>query len=82
MVIPHYDTAREIADYFNSPAFRPPQTAEMLAVIMQELMQRGEPATDQAMIASVLKRLEREVDAATLRGYRALLAQLLRQQQD
>ncbi|PKH21294.1 hypothetical protein CIG19_15920 [Enterobacterales bacterium CwR94] len=69
--------ARAIADYFNSPAFHAPQTTDLLAAIMQELMQHGQPATNKAIIASVLSRLEGEMDQSMLQGYRNLLAEIM-----
>ncbi|MFC0140138.1 biofilm development regulator YmgB/AriR family protein [Erwinia mallotivora] len=75
----HYEVsaARAITDYFNSPAFHAPKEAELLAVVTRELMQSGKPASHKAIIASVISRLESEVDEALLQGYRNLLSQLL-----
>ncbi|WP_380181828.1 biofilm development regulator YmgB/AriR family protein [Kalamiella sp. sgz302252] len=67
----------EITAYFNSPAFNAPKESELLAAIMTELMRYGRPATNKALIASVIKRLEGEPDEARLQGYRNLLKLLL-----
>ncbi|QHM70087.1 biofilm development regulator YmgB/AriR family protein [Mixta intestinalis] len=69
---------REITDYFNSPAWHAPKEAELLAVIMMELMQSGKPTTDKALIASVIKKLDLEREENVLQGYRNVLAQLMK----
>jgi len=68
---------RAITDYFNSPAFHAPAEGELLAVIMNELLRSGRPATRKAIISSVIARLEGEADEALLQGYRNLLYRLL-----
>ncbi|MFS2222382.1 biofilm development regulator YmgB/AriR family protein [Pantoea sp. B65] len=68
---------REITEYFNSPAWHAPREAELLAAVMTELMQSGKPATSKAIIASVISKLEHEVDETLLQGYRNVLAQLM-----
>ncbi|WNN45319.1 MULTISPECIES: biofilm development regulator YmgB/AriR family protein [Winslowiella] len=77
-----YGAGREITEYFNSPAWHAPREAELLAAIMTELMQAGKPATSKAIIASVIGRLEREVDEAMLQGYRNVLAQIMDEQRE
>jgi len=69
--------SRDIVDYFNSPAWNAPQASELLAVILRELMEAGQPATNKAVIARVIQRLEVEGDARRLETYRQLLAQLM-----
>ncbi|HAB23641.1 MAG TPA: hypothetical protein DCE30_02525, partial [Pantoea sp.] len=54
-----------------------PQESDLLAVILRELMEAGEPATNKAVIARVIERLEVEGDARRLENYRQLLAQLM-----
>lgn len=44
---------------------------------MRELMDDGQPATNKAVIARVITRLEVEGDEQRLQSYRNLLAQLL-----
>lgn len=75
----HYSVGagRAITDYFNSPAFHAPKECELLAAILTELMRRGRPTTNKVIIASVISKLEGEVDEALLQGYRNLLTQLL-----
>ncbi|WP_158783372.1 biofilm development regulator YmgB/AriR family protein [Pantoea sp. BAV 3049] len=68
---------RAITDYFNSPAFHAPKESELLAAILTELMRSGRPTTSKVILASVISKLEGEVDEATLQGYRNLLTQLL-----
>lgn len=68
---------REITEYFNSPAFNAPKESELLAAIMTELMRNGRPTTSKAIIATVIARLEGEIDETQLQGYRNLLTQLL-----
>lgn len=68
---------RAITDYFNSPAFHAPKESELLAAIMTEMMRSGRPTTTKAIIASVIAKLEGEVDENKLQGYRNLLTQLL-----
>lgn len=77
-----YGAGREITEYFNSPTWHAPREAELLAAIMNELMQAGKPATSKAIIASVIGRLEREVDEAMLQGYRNVLAQIMDEQRE
>lgn len=72
---------RAITDYFNSPAYHAPKEGEMLAAIMMELMRAGRPTTSKVIIASVISKLEGEVDEALLQGYRNLLAQLLEEKE-
>lgn len=67
---------RAITDYFNSPAFQAPRESELLEAIMMELMQNGKPLSNDAIIASVIARLEGEADEALLQGYRNLLTQI------
>ncbi|MBM7342901.1 biofilm development regulator YmgB/AriR family protein [Pantoea coffeiphila] len=67
---------RAITDYFNSPAFQAPRESELLEAIMMELMQNGKPLSNDAIIASVIARLEGEADEAILQGYRNLLTQI------
>lgn len=74
----HPDSAsRAITDYFNSPDWHAPHEGDLLAAIMRELMDDGQPATSKAIIARVIARLEFEVDEQQLQRYRYLLAQLL-----
>ncbi|MBU6516461.1 hypothetical protein KOL70_00405 [Pantoea sp. B270] len=74
----HHDSAsRAITDYFNSPAWHAPHESDLLAAIMRELMDDGQPATNKAVIARVINRLEVEGDEQRLQSYRNLLAQLL-----
>lgn len=73
---------RAITDYFNSPAWHAPREAELLAAVMTELMQAGQPTTSKAIIASVISKLEHEVDEAMLQGYRNVLAQLLEEKEE
>jgi hypothetical protein len=49
----------------------------MLAAIMRELMDDGQPATSKAIIARVIDKLEFEGDEQQLQSYRNLLAKLL-----
>ena len=69
--------SRAITDYFNSPAWHAPHESDLLAAIMRELMDDGQPATNKAVIARVITRLEVEGDEQRLQSYRNLLAQLL-----
>jgi len=69
--------SRAITDYFNSPAWHAPHESDLLAAIMRELMDDGQPATSKAVIARVIARLEFEGDDQRLQSYRNLLAQLL-----
>ena len=69
--------SRAIVDYFNSPAWNAPQESDLLAVILRALTVAGEPATNIAVIARVLERLEMEGDTRRLENYRQLLAQLM-----
>lgn len=75
----HYASGagRAITDYFNSPAFNAPKESELLAAILTELMRNGRPTTSKVIIASVVSKLDGEVDEAMLQGYRNLLTQLL-----
>jgi len=74
----HHDSpSRAITDYFNSPAWHAPHESDLLAAIMRELMDDGQPATNKAVIARVITRLEVEGDEQRLQSYRNLLAQLL-----
>lgn len=69
--------SRAISDYFNSPDWRIPPESDLLAVILREIMEAGEPATNKALIARVLDKLEVEGDETQLQRYRTLLAQLI-----
>ncbi|WP_337030218.1 biofilm development regulator YmgB/AriR family protein [Pantoea agglomerans] len=71
--------SRAISDYFNSPDWRIPPESDLLAVILREIMEAGEPATNKALIARVIDKLEVEVegDETQLQRYRTLLAQLI-----
>ncbi|WP_428945372.1 biofilm development regulator YmgB/AriR family protein [Pantoea sp. FN060301] len=73
---------RAITDYFNSPAFHGPKESELLAAIMTEVMRSRRPRSSKAMIASVIAKLEGEVDEVRLQGYRNLLTQLLEENND
>ena len=68
---------RAISDYFNSPDWRIPPESDLLAVILREIMEAGEPATNKALIARVIDKLEVEGDETQLQRYRTLLAQLI-----
>lgn len=67
---------RAITDYFNSSAFHVPKESELLETIMTELMQCGQPPSNDAIIASVMARLEGESDGVRLQKYRLLLTQI------
>jgi len=69
--------SRAISDYFNSPDWRIPPESDLLAVILREIMEAGEPATNKALIARVIDKLEVEGDETQLLRYRTLLAQLI-----
>lgn len=69
--------SRAISDYFNSPDWRIPPESDLLAVILREIMEAGEPATNKALIARVIDKLEVEGDETQLQSYRTLLAQLI-----
>jgi hypothetical protein len=69
--------SRAISDYFNSPDWRIPPESDLLAVILREIMEAGEPATNKAIIARVIDQLEVEGDETQLQRYRTLLAQLI-----
>jgi len=69
--------SRAISDYFNSPDWRIPPESDLLAVILREIMEAGEPATNKAIIARVIDKLEVEGDETQLQRYRTLLAQLI-----
>lgn len=69
--------SRAISDYFNSPDWRIPPESDLLAVILREIMEAGEPATNKALIARVIDKLEVEGDEKQLQRYRTLLAQLI-----
>jgi len=71
---------RAITDYFNSPAFSAPKESELLAAIMTELMRSGRRGTSNALIATVIARLEGETDEVRLQSYRSLLKQLLEEE--
>lgn len=73
---------RAITEYFNSPAFHAPKESELLAAILTELMRRGRPAHSKVIIATVIAKLEGEVDEALLQGYRNLLTQLLEEKEE
>ena len=79
----HYSpgAGRAIIDYFNSPAFHAPKESELLAAIMTELMRSGRPTHSKVIIATVIAKLEGEVDEAMLQGYRNLLTQLLEEKE-
>ena len=79
----HYSPSagRAITDYFNSPAFHAPKESELLAAIMTELMRSGRPTHSKVIIATVIAKLEGEVDEALLQGYRNLLTQLLEEKE-
>ncbi|WP_343464931.1 biofilm development regulator YmgB/AriR family protein [Pantoea sp.] len=70
-------TSRAITDYFNSPAWQGPHESDLLAAIMRELMDDGQSATGNAIIARIMARMEREGDEQQLQNYRQLLALLL-----
>lgn len=72
--------SRAISDYFNSPDWRIPPESDLLAVILREIMEAGEPATNKALIARVIDKLEVEGDETQLQRYRTLLAQLIDKQ--
>ncbi|HBZ17636.1 biofilm development regulator YmgB/AriR family protein [Pantoea sp. NPDC088449] len=69
--------SRAITDYFNSPAWHAPHESDLLAAIMREMMDEGQPATSKAIIARVIDKLEFAGDEQQLQSYRALLAKLL-----
>ncbi|MEN4703440.1 biofilm development regulator YmgB/AriR family protein [Pantoea agglomerans] len=69
--------SRAISDYFNSPDWRIPPESDLLAVILREIMEAGEPASNKALIARVIDKLEVEGDETQLQRYRTLLAQLI-----
>lgn len=69
--------SRAISDYFNSPDWRIPPESDLLAVILREIMEAGEPATNKALIARVIDKLEVEGDETQLQRYRTLLTQLI-----
>ncbi|WP_337007976.1 biofilm development regulator YmgB/AriR family protein [Pantoea sp. AS142] len=69
--------SRAINDYFNSPNWRLPPESDLLAVILREIMEAGEPATNKAIIARVIDKLKVEGDETQLQRYRTLLAQLI-----
>jgi len=69
--------SRAITDYFNTPAWHLPHESDLLAAIMRELMEDGQPATSKAVVARVIEKLEFEGDEQRLQSYRALLTQLL-----
>ncbi|MHA6310362.1 MULTISPECIES: biofilm development regulator YmgB/AriR family protein [Pantoea] len=72
--------SRAITDYFNSPDWRVPPESDLLAVILRELMETGQPATTKAIVARVIDKLEVEGDETRLQNYRTLLAQLIETQ--
>lgn len=72
--------SRAITDYFNSPDWRVPPESDLLAVILRELMETGQPATTKAIVARVIEKLEVEGDETRLQNYRTLLAQLIETQ--
>ncbi|MGX5079537.1 biofilm development regulator YmgB/AriR family protein [Enterobacter mori] len=45
-----------------------PQTTDLLAAIMQEFVQHGQPAANKAIIASVLSRLGGEFERSMLQA--------------
>lgn len=69
--------SRAISDYFNSPDWRIPPESDLLAVILREIMEAGEPAINKVLIARVIDKLEVEGDETQLQRYRTLLAQLI-----
>lgn len=69
--------SRAISDYFNSPDWRIPPESDLLAAILREIMEAGEPATNKALIARVIDKLEVEGDETQLQRYHTLLAQLI-----
>lgn len=69
--------SRAISDYFKSPAWRTPPESDLVAVILREIMEAGEPATSKVLIARVIDKLEVEGDEMQLQRYRTLLAQLI-----
>ena len=69
--------SRAITDYFSSPDWRTPPESDLLAVILRELMEAGQPATNKAIIARVIDKLEVEGDETRLHEYRTLLATLI-----
>ena len=69
--------SRAITDYFNSPDWRVPPESDLLAAILRELMEAGQPATNKAIIARVIDKLEVEGDEMRLQSYRTLLARLI-----
>jgi hypothetical protein len=69
--------SRAINDYFKGPNWRTPPESDLLAVILRELMDAGEPATSKALITRVIDKLEVEGDEMQLQRYRTLLAELI-----
>ncbi|WP_367396119.1 biofilm development regulator YmgB/AriR family protein [Pantoea sp. Ep11b] len=69
--------SRAIRDYFSSPNWRTPPESDLLAVILRELMEAGEPATNKAIIARVIDKLKVEGDEMQLQRYGALLTQII-----
>jgi len=69
--------SRAITDYFNSPDWRIPPESDLLAAILRELMEAGQPATNKTIVARVIDKLEVEGDETRLQNYRTLLAQLM-----
>jgi hypothetical protein len=77
MRVQPYSASRAITDYFNSPDWNVPSESDLLAVILRELMETGQPATNKAIIAQIIDKLELEGDEQRLQNYRRLLAQLI-----
>lgn len=73
----HISASRAITEYFNSSAWNASQEGELLAAIMTELMHAGRPATNKAVIANVVERLENEADEVILQSYRNVLARII-----
>ncbi|MGC0825996.1 biofilm development regulator YmgB/AriR family protein, partial [Pantoea agglomerans] len=69
--------SRAIIDYFNRPDWRIPTESDLLAVILREIMEAGEHATNKVLIARGIDKLEVEGDETQLQRYRTLLAQVI-----
>jgi len=77
MSVQSNSASRAITDYFNSPDWNVLPESDLLAVILRELMEAGQPTTNKAIIARVINKLEFEGNEQRLQRYRGLLAQLM-----
>lgn len=70
-------TAKDITDYFNVAASGISTGSETLTIVVQEMLQDGQPVSQKTLVARLINKLETESDAAVLQRYRQVLEHLL-----